>query len=382
MNIKEILRSNNINIIVILGFLLIAGNNSYCNQINPKKWSSTNRIQLSISNNVSLKYLFVKNERGQRINRVSLGDKVQVFFSIKNASNTQKSVFIRDLRGNHSQKISLGPHNTFQTPVQLIVRKIEFNRKTGLWQPMFSLFEANSNSRNFNRPFSDGVKNDNSVKVNNIRFILAGDLEIKEITNIQVQLYNREPHYPRNILLSVKILNNDEFKASLKKKLKISISGKRMYIPYYVRTNPSFFPQSARHDLGCSGNKCTIDKIVYIPAIQPKGQMKISVSIPIFNYTLWRIPGSKINDAIKDSRNKGYLFRSEFVGGYFTCPSDGRDPIGSIINVNTAIESSGDDKPGNNGMKFDVSLGGSYVTTDGCETSTPSNITRFAPLRF
>lgn len=77
----------------------------------------------------------VQNERGRRIESVSSGDRVEVFFTVQNLGTAQAVTYIRNLRGDRSPKMIVGPGRRNSSRIQMIVRKNEIDRKRHTWAP-------------------------------------------------------------------------------------------------------------------------------------------------------------------------------------------------------------------------------------------------------
>jgi len=339
-----------------------------------------------------LKLMFdhVQDEQGHRLESVSSGDRVAVYFTVQNLGTAPATIYIRDLRGNRSLNRTIGPGQRGPNRLQMIVRKSEELRRSWSWTPSFTLYDGNSHSRYFNQPFRDSFRQDNTVQISGIKYNQSGDLTITELS-IHLQM-NRDrngfPTDPEEIVVNVRVRNNDSIASSSRRWLHVWLKGLRSYTPAAVRTLPQYFPASPSREILCHGNGCPVEGSAGIPSIPPQASKLISVHIigGSIGFTQWCMIPGKMGKAQKqlDEINLNpatcclHINLVCPVGGYYTCPVGGFGE-GPRIHVKAEVDTNNDDEPGNNGKVMDVSFGSHYDSSTSCGGTNASVLKSYTP---
>jgi len=214
----------------------------------------------------------------------------------------------------------------------------------------------------------------------------TGDLAIVDIKNVTLYLHDIPPgrsgvdfHDPESIVIVVSVKNFDPRTASSPRRLlRVSVEGLREYIPFQVRSNRQYFPDSLSHFMFCRDPKCSQVGGGDIPSIPPLQQRDVAVRITgILGYSLWEMDASYSERASREDASRGYHLGWRYAGGYYMCPTDAHDLLGSLIRIRAEVDTHGDGRPGNNGMRRDVSFGGLSVVE--CEATATSALTPYRP---
>lgn len=185
-------------------------------------------------------------------------------------------------------------------------------------------------------------------------------------------------HEPKSIVLTVSIKNMDSSVPSTERTLYVELKGLSDYISFQVRNNRQYFPDRLSHLRVCRGQGCPTGSRIRIPSIPPLQQRDIGIAISGLGYKSWSIDGSQLARVRKTDADRDYVLGNLYASGYYMCPTDGRDRVGSRIRIKADVDTRGDGRPGNNGMLRDVSFGGATFV-DRCETTDMSALTSYRP---